>query len=467
VPRRKKPIEPLAEMDDVRLGDRRLEERARSLMYLLEQAPGQSLPQATQTPAALEGAYRFLRNERVTLAKLLAPHMAATAARARASTSTVVVAHDTTEFRFEGDSERRGLGEVGQRGQGFFGHVALAITEERQALGVLGLSVVVRPKHRATHRERTDYHHRSAGHEGTRWRALIEEVQARAGDALPIHVMDREADEFEMLADMVEMGCRFVVRMSASRRRRITRVDGVDAGRQLVPDAANALRGVITRDVVLSGRGGKRTSGPHRPRDRRSARLQFAAGAVEVLSPRNKRGGRTTLTLSLVLVRETDPPDGEDPVEWLLYSNEPIVTPADVLAIVDAYRARWVIEEYFKALKTGCAVEKRQLESLRALVNCLGMFVPIAAKMLALRSCARLTPNAPASSVLSPVELRALRIVARTPVPAHPTAHDALYAIAALGGHLRNNGHPGWLVLARGFDTLQIAVRVLENERRM
>jgi hypothetical protein len=452
-------------MAAVKLGDRRLEERARSLMHLLEQAPGQSLPEATRSLAALEGAYRFLRNDRVTLGKLLAPHVEATAARARAATTTVVVAHDTTEFRFEGRSERRGLGEVARGGQGFFGHVALAVTEERQALGVLGFNVVVRPKERAMHRELIGYPDRSTAHEGTRWRALLEEVQASVGDTLPIHVMDREADEFDLLADMSEMGCRFVVRMNVARKRRVTRVDGAATRRPLVPVAAAALRGVCTRDVALSARGGRR----RRPdaRDRRPARLSFSAGVVDVLSPRQKRGGRTTLALHLVCVRELDSPDGEVPVEWLLYSNEPIATAADVLAIVDAYRARWVIEEYFKALKTGCAVEKRQLESLKALVNCLGLLVPIAAKMLALRSCARLTPDAPAASVVSRVELQALRLVANTPVPAHPTAHDVLYAIAALGGHLRHNGPPGWLVLARGFDTLQIAVRVHENTQRM
>jgi len=42
-------------------------------------------------------------------------------------------------------------------------------------------------------------------------------------------------------------------------------------------------------------------------------------------------------------------------------------------------------------------------------------------------------------------------------LPAHATVDDALLAVAALGGHLKNNGPPGWLVLRRGFEKLHTA----------
>jgi hypothetical protein len=38
-----------------------------------------------------------------------------------------------------------------------------------------------------------------------------------------------------------------------------------------------------------------------------------------------------------------------------------------VAAVVDHYRGRWTIEEFFKAIKTGCALEARQLESKRSM----------------------------------------------------------------------------------------------------
>ncbi len=45
-------------------------------------------------------------------------------------------------------------------------------------------------------------------------------------------------------------------------------------------------------------------------------------------------------------------PTGETPVEWFLLTNLPVDTPDEIAFVVDCYRGRWTIEEYFKALKT-------------------------------------------------------------------------------------------------------------------
>ena len=145
-------------------------------------------------------------------------------------------------------------------------------------------------------------------------------------------------------------------------------------------------------------------------------------------------------------------------MEWRLWTLEPIDTAEDVLAIVDAYRSRWVIEEYFKALKSGCAVEKRQLESTAALLNALAIFVPIAWRLLLLRALARDAADTPATRVLTRTQLRcldfALTKLRRTNLGKRPTTRDAMLGVAGLGGHIKNNGDPGWIVLGRGFDKL-------------
>jgi len=80
-----------------------------------------------------------------------------------------------------------------------------------------------------------------------------------------------------------------------------------------------------------------------------------------------------SLCVNVVYVWEVNAPPGEDPVEWRLITSEPIDTLAQVLRVVDIYRTRWLIEEFFKALKTGCAYEKRQLESLQTLLVALAL----------------------------------------------------------------------------------------------
>ena len=160
------------------------------------------------------------------------------------------------------------------------------------------------------------------------------------------------------------------------------------------------------------------------------------------------------LPLHVVHVVEEKAPEGEKPIDWMLLTTEPIETEADVLAVIDYYRARWVIEEYFKTLKVGCAVEKRQLESYESLCRALAIFVPIAWKLLELRTVTRTTPDRPATDVLSRVQIDVLRHCGPAKLPPHPTVRDALLAVAKLGGHIKNNGEPGWQVIGRGFEQL-------------
>jgi hypothetical protein len=122
---------------------------------------------------------------------------------------------------------------------------------------------------------------------------------------------------------------------------------------------------------------------------------------------------------------------------------------------VDAYRARWVIEELFKALKTGCQIEKRQMESYAALRIALALFLPIAVRLLALRDAARCEPDAPCDA-LSARQLQLLRACGTKAMTATPSNQEVYMALAALGGHLRSNGPPGWMVLGRAFEKLLV-----------
>jgi hypothetical protein len=170
-----------------------------------------------------------------------------------------------------------------------------------------------------------------------------------------------------------------------------------------------------------------------------------------------------SLTVNLVVVRELNAHRGVEPVEWKLLTTEPIDTAAEVEAVVDAYRARWVIEEFFKALKTGCAFEKRQLESFRTLVNALAIYTVIAWRLLVLRWMVRNRPHAPASEAITEQQVQVLQALSRMRAPQvpridmpaqQPSAQDALRAVAQLGGHIKNNGPPGWQVLGRGYESM-------------
>jgi len=444
------------EYEDADLGDKRLDHRLVRLAEQLAKAPGTSFPKATTSDSELEATYRFLGNDRVTPEEIMMPHVRRTLARMEEQAAPVVVAHDTTEFNF-GASGREDLGQVGRgKSFGFYGHFALAVArdERRTPLGGLGFSTHKRAggKGRRGHSELQA----SEDNEGRRWGDLVEEVEKTVGEIPIIHVMDREADAYALLASMVAGERRFVVR-SASGKRKLA-----GDGDLSVSDVLSAATTVAKRTVPLSARKANKLPSyrkHHPPRRAREAELSVTCQTVTLRRPDSANACKTpTLTLNLVRVFEPSPPDGELPVEWRLWTTEPVQTAAQALEVVDAYRCRWVIEEYFRALKSGCDFEGRQLESMHTLLNALALFVPIAWRLLALRTLAREASKSAASKVLTPSLLHCLSFLLRhhkrPDLPHNPTARDALLGIAGLGGHITNNGDPGWIVLGRGMDTL-------------
>lgn len=83
------------------------------------------------------------------------------------------------------------------------------------------------------------------------------------------------------------------------------------------------------------------------------------------------------------------------------------------------------------------------------------MFIPIAWRLLLLRSVSRKWPDAPAPLIVSNVQLQILRH--RLSLDETPrTAKEAAYAVGKLAGHLKRNGDPGWLSLGQGLEILLI-----------
>lgn len=435
-----------AEVAEAELGDARLTRRLGQLIDTLSDRPGESFPKALND-AELEAAYRFFGNAKVTPEAILAPHFRQTARRASAHRDVLVV-HDTTQFEFGGEVKREGLGRLIRPGQGFFGHFALATSADgqREPLGLLGLETMFRLDELSS-KPRKERPNRG---ESARWRASIENAAALLPKGVrAIHVMDREADSYAILSALDHAGCAYVIRSFQDRLL-------ADEETHLRA-AAKATKRVVERDVPLSRR--PVIDGPkgqrHPARRERVAKLSFAAKSIEIARTSDaKTAPSPTLALNVIYVFERKPPPGEPAVEWFLLTNLPIKKPDEVAYAVDCYRGRWTIEEYFKALKTGCQYEKRQLESAHALLNALAILAPVVWRLLLLRHLGRHAPKRPAASALTPSQLDVLRAVARRPLPNPPTVRDAMLAIAGLGGHLPNNGDPGWLVLGRGMHDL-------------
>jgi hypothetical protein len=438
------------EFAEAKLGDARRTSRLVEVARATDEMPDVGFPQMVESDSELEGIYRLLGNEEVKADAVLAPHIAATMARARQFPLCLMV-HDTTAFEFSG--KRDGLGLMPGKRQGFYAHYAIAVLPgpARVPLGVAGLERLTRKVRKSTERKPHSYYtSQDPTRESLRWGRVLEDIEDRRREGFEcIHVMDREADMFDLMAQAVRDGARFVIR--GDKERALANEAG------LVKALLAKTEPRAYREAEVGTRVAKRRelieSKPGVSRKQRVAKLAVGSHSIEIRRPGTSKVAERSLKLNLVYVWEPSPPRGQAPVDWVLFTTEPVDTKAQLNAIVDYYRSRWVIEEFFKALKSGCSFEKRQLESFHALSNALAVFSAVAWRLLLARAISRAYPGARASSVLSKVQLHLLTHRLKLAKPP-ATAQEALFAVARLGGHLKRNGEPGWQTLGRGFEKL-------------
>lgn len=300
------------------------------------------------------GFGRFLANRKVTVGRLIAGWSDQTAVAA--SGRHVLAIQDTSEISFHTTSEhRRGLGEIGKggRARGLLLHAMLALDAQSGAcLGLAGGQIWTRRgRVKVAHQKR-----RSDDKESHRWIATAEQgKQTLAAAGMVTMVSDREGDIFAVWASVPEENVHLIARSMHDRR--------LADGRSLYETAAS-FPVCATRTVALPEREHKRTA--------RSARLSLRFGAVELARPRNtvERDLPKSIPLSIIEVFEQDPPRGAEPIHWRLLTTHSVTDAKAAWQIVDWYKMRWAIEQFWRLLKLqGLRLEDSQLQTAEGLIK--------------------------------------------------------------------------------------------------
>lgn len=436
------------------LGDERRTARLVAVAEKLEREPSLGFPRALGSEAELEAFYRFINNDGFTAEAALAPHRNATLSRAREHKDVIVV-HDTTLVEYS--TARDGLGVTTRGRQGFVAHVSLVIAD-KVPLGVAHVETLTRSgkKWRSSKASRRLVREDSK-RESLRWLRGVDSIERERGEQFAaVHITDAEGDFFELLAAIHQASARFIIRAG-----QLDRIVNAGKDESSLRDCIQNIAVGATRTIEVSERKyAKRTVARTKPRrhpERTARSATVAIGATSVTFKKTQYSDKQCepFAVNVVRVWEPHPVEGQPSVEWVLLTSEDVSTKDALERVVDLYRQRWIIEEYFKALKTGCALEKRQVESYEALCKVLALFIPIAYRLLLLRGMERAKPTAPALDGFTTTELH---IMSKAPsnkgMKPAVTMNDALLHLARLGGHLRNNGPPGWQTLGRGYEKL-------------
>ena len=373
---------------DCDLGDQR---RTKRLVQLAAQAandPASSLPQQTESWGDAKAAYRLLSNPDVTFAAITAPHHRQTR---QVPAGRYLVLGDTTEIDFGVQRGIAGLGPTGNGGgSGFLLHSALVVSAANaEILGLAGQTIYYRS---ARPKQENTTQRLKRPRESQVWGTVIDQVGPPPAGVDWVHVLDRGADNFEVFVHLLEQRAEWVVR-SAQLQRKIQTPAGKTM--QLCKYLAS-----------LSVAGTYELSLRARPQQAlRVAKLQVKVGKVQVPTPVHrseyvKSSGRTTIAMWVVEVCEVDAPWNCEPIRWVLYTSLPVETFNDAWQVIGYYEQRWLIEEWHKALKTGCRVAERQLKSKQGLEALTGLLSVVAVRLLQLKSAARSQPNRPALELI-------------------------------------------------------------------
>lgn len=437
------------------LPEKRLRERAVKIGVASVARPGAAMTEAFDEERDTRAAYDFMENKRMSLSVLLDPAMRAVgrALREEPQGTTVLCVQDTTEVNMAHLATVTGLGPVGNpKNRGLLSHAALAVGTDGSPIGLLCEETWARldeTRGKAQERRTKSFDEK----ESARWWRTIEQAEERVRrPELLLHVGDRESDIYEVFDRSNAKGYRLLVRAAHDRK-----VEGDEA--YLWAQVSGFARSEERRTIHMPEQRALPSTSTRRARKARPARdvvLTVQFGTVTICAPHGAKG---SVELSAVRVFELEPPEGAEPVEWLLLTSDTLSSEADAWLRVDWYGHRWLIEEFHKVLKTGCRVEERQFESRGTFEVSFGFSLLTAVRLLALTKRARIEPEQLASSVLAHDEEEVLLLHAEVHDrrPVGPLClKDAVVLIAKLGGYLgrKNDGPPGWLTLWRGFRRL-------------
>jgi hypothetical protein len=301
-----------------------------------------------------------------------------------------------------------------------------------------------------------------ATRESRLWSRAVEACPAVPAGQRWVDVCDRGADLFEFLATEVRLGRSCVVRSMHNRSIRIGH-NGAGAHTLLHEYLRGLPAATTTQAKEIYDRSLETT---------RTAKLCVSYAAVAILPPHVKKGDYEKKPIHAWAVRvwEATPPAKGAKLEWMLVSLEPVTSAALAWEKSDWYACRWMVEEYHKALKTGCQVEDLQFRSEQALQPMIGLLSATAVMLLNLRQAAR-RPDAherKATEVVAPIYEEVLRGHRYKKPRGELSVHEFYLAVARLGGHMNRkaDGFPGWLTLWRGWQKLESMVAGVEVDRR-
>lgn len=434
--------------------------RNRRLMKIAQQLlrrSDSSLPEQTEFWAEAKAAYRFFDTDDISYQAIIAPHCDLTHRSCQPQDVKLIIC-DTTELDYTSLRQTTGLGPIGNgRTRGFFLHSALMVDagSGHHTDGLVAQEVFYRQVRSGPRKKSHNSSRSRADRESAVWGRVIDAVGRPPAEVTYKIVCDRGADDIEVLHRAKHQGCGFVIRASRLKRHVLTAEERKLPLQEVLQEWSAVGP---TRAISVPARGQSPA---------RVAHVTLRYGTVSLPVGRQtpwlkEHGPFLPLPVGVVELREESPPAGQKPIRWVLYSDTPVTSEAAANVVVEDYEQRWRIEEFHKALKTGCRVECRQFQTTQRLERMVAVSSVVAVRLLQLKTAAHETPQQLASELVPQRWIEVLLTLRKRPVTPDLTIREFVRYLACLGGFLgrKGDGKPGWLTIWRGYTKLEAAVRI-------
>ena len=394
---------------------------------------------------------RFLRNERVSVEEM-ASHAAVRTA-SRVAGRDVIVVQDTSELILGGRRARaNGYGPVGKGGgtRGLLLHAALALDADSDALlGLVDVQVWNRDKGKVTARRSRA----TADKESQRWLSSTAKADGALSAARSITVIsDRESDIYEHFARRPP-NVELIVR--ANWNRRIKLKSGEFVGQfAFVDSLPEATRFSVTIPAAPG-------------RKERTAELALRFSPVMICRPHPSPAPDLPdmVRLTIVDVREVSSTHDGEPIHWRLLTTHVVRSSKQARRIVDLYRKRWTIEEYFRTIKSaGFDIEEADIGEPEVMIKFVAAAAVAAVTIMQLVRARDGTTEEKLIEAFDPddrpvLEALSVQLEGATEKQKNPhrkgTLAFAAWVIARLGGWTAYYGKPGPMVMRMGLEAFR------------
>ena len=437
------------ELKYTQLPDKRLNQR---LVKIVEQAfakPEATVPQASSNWTDTKATYDFWKSERFDYEDILEGHRFQTRQRALKE-DVVLVVQDTSDFNFTHHKSKtwdKGFGQTGSQSyvRGLKVHSSLAVSSQGILLGVLDLQIWSREPKKLLEKEKKKSKVNTSilNKESKRWlRGLLDAELTLPSVKKIVTVTDREGDIFELFTLPRAENSELLIRGNHNRR--------VDNELKYLKKSMSKVESAGTLELVLPKKDGK---------SNRNATLTIRFSCVTIMAPASQKHRKESVKLNVITAVEENPVEGEKVINWLLLTTLPVNNCQEAVTCLRWYTYRWLIERYHYVLKSGCGVEKLQLETGERIKKALATYAIVAWKLLWLLYYSRDNSEECCQTIFHEDEWQSLYCYIHndTNFPEKPpTIKKIIIWIASLGGFLgrKNDGEPGVKCLWRGIRRL-------------